>query len=302
MKKINDACSSVDYVRNLDELGENPVGNKKLWLRGFKSPLTLEQVLAINGKMWKRYMTTVYKYLTGTKDSYGKGIEPTPAYKKLIEDFDSILDARDGEAWVDLCCGQGNVSKRLLSKVGAQGTVHASDIMPDLPLSLKEDRRVKIKYFDVCMGFDCIQDSSVDGFASNMGFVYAIYFLYNGQKYMGKKAFQLILAELFKKLKSGGRLIFSSPKKNTNFVKVFTASIRHMLNVAGWIKDGNIRPITGLRILLFALKIAYFGRIGMFHLYSEEEFMEMLSVIGFTNIQTKYSFAGQDLIIRAVKP
>lgn len=302
MEEIKNVCSTKDYIRSIEELGENSVDNKKLWLPGFKSPMTLEQVLVVNEKMWKRYMTTVYKYLTGTKDSCGKGIEPTPAYKKLIEDFNSMLDAKEGETWADLCCGQGNVSRCLVSKVGLNGAVHASDIMPDLPMILKEDRRVKIKYFDVCMGFDCIQDNSMDGFASNMGFVYAAYFLYKGSKYMGKTAFRLILSELFRKLKSGGRLVFSSPKRNTNFSKVFTASIGHMINIVGWIKDGNIRPITGLRILLFALKIAYFGRIGIFHLYSDAEFTQMLAKVGFRNIQTKYSFAGQDLIIRAEKP
>lgn len=285
----------TNIARYVEEFKEAIGMSHQLWLPGFPRIMTLEQVLKRIVQMWKKYMV-IYKFLSGN-DS----IEPTPAYAELLEKFKNTVKAFRGARILVLGCGPARELEGLLDIIGPDGRIVVTDIIFDLPEKITRDSRVKIIRLDFCEGFGALKNEvPFDIVLSNMSIVYTPCYKSkeHDDKYLiGLPAFKAMLGDIKSMLTKGGQFVFSSPVKNQKFGRIFLASIKHMVNVIGWIRDRNIRPITGAKILGYAQKISYFGKVGLFHLYDEIELRAILREVELTNVEITHAFCEQDFIV-----
>lgn len=215
-------------------------------------------------------------------------LERAEPYQKLMNDVAAFVPDEMNGRWLDMGSGSGGVvdifiKKKLLPSF----EVSATDIDPTMIRHLEQRFAkvpfVKTRMLDLAPPID-IPNNSLDGVTANLVLPYVTY--HHGE--IGKKAFIDILKDVHKILRPGGVFIWSTPKKNVNFGRVFAESWKNVFD------PRNISHIYyGPAILRQALKIQRKGKIGLYSFLSRDELREVLAGIGFKDIIFKRSMAGQ---------
>ncbi|PIR44272.1 hypothetical protein COV23_00715 [Candidatus Wolfebacteria bacterium CG10_big_fil_rev_8_21_14_0_10_31_9] len=235
-------------------------------------------------KFWNNY-AKFYHYL-----------ERSNSYKDLINDFSDELPDKISGKWVDLGSGSGAITELLNKKNDFKNTqITATDfdsvMLNYLTKRFSNNNNINIKNVDIAHSLD-FADNYLDGVTANLVLPYVIH--HEGE--IGKKAFKKLLKEIFRTIKPGGYFIWSSPKNNVNFLWVFIASWRNILDY----KNLN-HAYYGPAILGQALKIQYKGKRDIYHFLNTKNLYNILSEIGFREIKLKRSMAGQVNIISCKK-
>lgn len=237
-------------------------------------------------KFWSNY-AKFYHYL-----------EKADPYKDLIAEFNKDISNPLQGKWLDLGSGSGAVVDLLTKKMGnllSKIEIFATDIEPLMLNSLSKrfskNKNVKIKELDLAYSFN-FPENYFDGITANLVLPYLIH--HEGE--IGVKGFIKLLEDIYKILKHGGKLIWSTPKKNVNFFHVFLASWKNILDFK------NLEHLYyGPAILKQALQIQNKGKHGIYHFLDIEELKNILEKIGFTDINFMRSMAKQVDIISCTK-
>jgi hypothetical protein len=108
---------------------------------------------------------------------------------------------------------------------------------------------------------------------------------------------------MFRLLRPGGHLVWSTPKYGVNFVWVFVASIPDMLNIYEYIANKDItRILQGTRILKHALAIQKKGKGGKYTFLTKDDLENILLNIGFMQPTWTKTFSQQVWVNRVYKP
>lgn len=230
-------------------------------------------------------------------------LEKARAYRRLANTIEEFIEPNEGDIWLDVGCGPAkmseliwNKSEKRVEKIVAMDIVlspaqkRLATLKPSLPVQLmKVDISVPLPF----------KDNSFDGIVANLVLSYVAKF--NGSQ--GKDAFVAVLKEMFRVLKPGGHLVWSTPKENVHFEWVFLSSIPEMLNIWEYIyhKDCG-RILQGVRVLKHALEIQKKGKQGIYTFLPVEELNKILQDIGFVNPIWKLTFARQVWVNKTYKP
>jgi ubiquinone/menaquinone biosynthesis C-methylase UbiE len=226
-------------------------------------------------------------------------LERADPYKKLIDDFSKNLPDIIRGKWIDLGSGSGAIVQLLTEKIKNpqfEAEIFGTDIEPRMLEYLSgrfnKNKNVNIKKLDLALSFD-FSENYFDGITANLILSYLIH--HEGE--IGEKGFIKLLKDVYGILKPGGVFIWSTPKKNVNFFKVFAASWKNILD------PSNLDHLYyGPAIFKQALQIQNKGKKGIYHFLDIKYLEKILSDIGFTDIKFTRSMAGQVDIISCKKP
>lgn len=242
-------------------------------------------------------------------EEYGRiyfNLEKARPYNNLTNCIERHIEPKEGEVWFDVGCGPLTISELIYEKSkGGVKQIEAIDVVLK-PAREKLARLSKSgRHLQVNLNYASITDSLpykdnfFDGIGANLILPYVIDFMGS----CGKSALEGVLREMFRVLKPGGHMVWSTPKNGVNFLWVFIASIPDMLNVYEYIVRKDItRILQGTRILSHALAIQKKGKEGEYTFLARSEIENMLLNIGFINPKWEKTFTKQVWVNKVYKP
>ncbi len=242
-------------------------------------------------------------------EEYGKiypNLEKAKPYDNLARTFKKFLDPKEDEVWLDVGCGPLRVSELVYEKSGRKvKTIEAIDIVLNPAkekLARLSERGIRLpinlKYASITDPLPYPNDH-FDGIGANLILPYVTDF--RGRK--GRDALEGVLREMFRVLRPGGHLVWSTPKCGVNFVWVFIASAPDMLNVYEYIAHKDVtRILQGTRILKHALTIQKKGKTGVYSFLQKDELEKLLLQIGFVSPLWEKTFTRQVWVNKFFKP
>lgn len=243
------------------------------------------------GELWEPY-AEIYSNL-----------EKAWPYRNLSESIERLTTPRKGDVWLDVACGPAKMSEMVCKKAeGEIGKVIAFDVIlkpaRERLAKLETSFPIKLVYVSLTDPLP-FPDNYFNGIVANLCLPYVIDF--RGKK--GKEALEAVLSEMFRLLKQGGHMVWSTPKANVHFQWNFVHSIPDMLNVWEYIYRRDVtRILQGTTILKHALKIQENGKKGVYTFLPKDELEELLLQIGFVNPNWEKTFTQQVWVNRVYKP
>lgn len=229
-------------------------------------------------------------------------LEDTKPYYDLAESIEEFINPRAGEIWLDAGCGPAKMSQIIWkkSKRKVKKIIGIDIVLKPAKETLakkSEDIPFELKYASLNERLP-FASNSFDGIISNLCLSYVIEF--EGKK--GERAFEAVVREMYRILKPGGYMVWSTPKHNVHFQWNFIYSIPDMLNIKKQIDHGVIGLSVGVRILKHALEIQRKGREDIYTFLPKDKLESLLLQIGFVNPTWGKTFARQVWVNRVEKP
>ena len=234
------------------------------------------------------------------------GQHDLPPYQQLLADTIEWADPRPGERWLDLGCGGGAITRALWERTGgAVARIVGADCAEANALAYDRLRQTLTPAGDeiqfVCHNFSSglapFADCDFDNVVSGLSISYAESFDPVTRRWT-TAAYDRVLAEVFRVLRPGGRVVFSVNVPNPSWARVGRFSLFAALRAE--------RP---LRYLKRAWRMMWYGRwlkrearAGRFHYLPAEAVTGKLARCGFTQVAHRLSYCDQAFIFRAVKP
>ena len=238
-------------------------------------------------------------------EEYGRiyyHLEDAKPYYDLARSIEEFIEPRAKDIWLDAGCGPAKMSQIVWKKSkGKVKKIIGIDIVlkpaRETLAKMSENIPFELRYANLGERLP-FSDNFFDGIVANICLSYVIDF--EGKK--GKEALEAVLREMYRILKPGGHMVWSTPKHNVHFQWNFIHSIPDMLNIKKQISHGVIGLSVGMRILKHALEIQKKGKKGIYTFLSKDELEKLLFKIGFVNPSWQKTFTRQVWVNRIYKP
>ena len=232
-----------------------------------------------------------------------KNLEKARPYSSLSKTIEGLIEPKPGDIWLDVGCGPAKMSQLVWkkSKKSISKVVGIDIVLSPAQKTLEQtNHEMPLELIYANLGEVLpLPDNYFDGIIANLVIPYVTDF--NGKT--GIEAFTAVLKEMYRVLKPGGQIIWSTPKKNVHFQWVFVASIPDMLNPIPYILKRDItRILQGVGILKHALEIQKKGKKSLYNFLPIKQIEKILEQIGFSNLLWKRTFSRQVLVNKAYKP
>lgn len=228
-------------------------------------------------------------------------------YQELLQDTARWLDIRPGERWLDLGCGCGQLTALLWQRSGGQvGEIVAMDCNAVNEGAIAKLRRklsasgkappIPFIAGNFSAGLPQFADASFDGIVSGLAISYAESCDAQTGRYTDE-AYNRLLAEMFRVVKPGGRVVFSVNVPNVRFWPIFWKSLRLAFRISKPAKT----LVNSLRMMAYGRWLQREARRGRFHYFPIGEIENRLRRVGFGDFHYCHSYAEQAYVIAAGK-
>jgi SAM-dependent methyltransferase len=234
------------------------------------------------------------------------GQHELPAYQRLLADTAEWLDPRAGERWLDLGCGCGQLTKALWEKSrGALAEVAALDcaapngrVIDRLRGQVQPpaDERLHFVHADFSSGLAGWANERFDGVVSGLAIQYAESYSEETGGWT-TDAYEHLLREVFRVLKSGGRFVFSVNVPEPAWGKVGVRSLAGILRSP---KPGRYLK-NMLRMYRYGRWLTRESRRGRFHYLPTQAIVTRLIDAGFVQIEHRLTYCDQAYLVRCRK-
>jgi ubiquinone/menaquinone biosynthesis C-methylase UbiE len=235
------------------------------------------------------------------------GQHELPPYRRLLADTVEWAHPRPGEAWLDLGCGGGALTRAMWEASSGQlSEVVGLDVAAVNATAynrLREELRpppgdrVRFITHDFSAGLGLFTERAFDGVISGLSISYAESFD-EATGTWTTAAYDRLLAEVFRVLRPGGRFVFSVNVPGPAWGKVAWYSLVGVRTAR--------RPLKYLkkawRMLRYGAWLKKEARKGRFHYLSAAAVTHRLAGAGFTSIEHRLSYVGQAFVFRCRKP
>lgn len=234
------------------------------------------------------------------------GQHDLPPYRRLLVDTLDWAAPAAGEAWLDLGCGGGALTRALWERTGgAVGRVVGADcaaanaaaydrLRAALPAAA--DRLAFVRH-DFSAGLGPFPDGGFDHAVSGLAVSYAESFDPAAGRWT-EAAYDRLLREVRRVLRPGGRFVFSVNVPDPSWGRVARASLLAALRTA--------RPLRHLkrswRMLRYGRWLTRAARSGRFHYLPHPAVAAKLAAAGFARVEHRLSYCDQAYLFRAVRP
>jgi len=230
-------------------------------------------------------------------------LEKARPYYNLSRTIEKLIEPKRGDIWLDIGCGPAKMSQLIWEKSRrkVKKIIGIDIVLKPARETLKKVNKplpLELVYANIGERLP-FPDDYFDGIVANLVLPYVIDF----EGYTGNEALKRVLEEMYRILKPGGHMVWSTPQKNVHFQWVFVASLPDMLNIYAYIVHKDItRILQGTRILKHALGIQKKGKKGVYTFLSKEELEMLLTQIGFRGFIWRKTFARQVWVNKVFKP
>jgi SAM-dependent methyltransferase len=229
-----------------------------------------------------------------------------PPYQQLLRDTVEWLNPGPGERWLDLGCGNGQLSRALWVKSGGRveaiigvdveeasekafAALRATLNPTPTPMCLRFVAR------DFAKGFADWPGDQFAGIVSALALPYAESSDVNGV--WTETAYDRVLTEVHRLLRPGGAFVFSVNVPEPSWSRIAWHSVSASFRTA--------RPLRSLksawRMWSYARWLTQESRHGRFHYLPIEAVIEKLTAARFVRIEHRISYAGQAYVVRCWK-
>ena len=228
-----------------------------------------------------------------------------PVFHRLVAETLDLAAPKAGEAWLDLGCGGGTLTRGLWERSGgAVGRVVGLDYAAanaaryeTLARELSSGDRIAFEHGDFSGGLARFADASFDHAVSGLAISYAEHFDEASGRWT-QEAYDALLGEVFRVLKPGGRFVFSVNVPEPSWWAVGLRSL------VGAVSQSR-RP---LKFLKNCLRMNGYGawlkaeaRAGRFHYLPAAETATKLRAAGFVDVRHTLTYARQAFLFTATK-
>jgi len=207
-------------------------------------------------------------------------------YQELLEEICEELEIKKGEKILEAGCGTGNLALKIQQRGAEVVGLDNSEVA--LKICHKKDPGIELVFADLGEKLPFPNDFFDKIASSNT--LYAI----------AEKNQIKILKELYRVLKSGGKIVIVNPRRAANSRKIFLNHLKKSVE-----KKGLLKTLWGLIKIkpLLLLKMAYYNyKIEKEACFlNERELRELLEKANFKNIETKLVYANQAILASATK-
>ncbi|MDZ7798497.1 MAG: class I SAM-dependent methyltransferase [Patescibacteria group bacterium] len=230
-------------------------------------------------KFWNKY-----------HKAYNKFVELSPSYNELLNLVVKNLKLRNSDIILDAGCGPGQISKKLLD-MGHE--VHSIDNSKKA-LKLLNEKHKNAKLYHADLGNKLL-------FPNNLfDRIICINTLY----VFKKKHLHLIVKEFYRIIKKGGIIVVTDPLKSFKNIKIFKNDCRLFFKNYGFFR-GLFFIIKNIKIYIILL---YFNKIidrkakgGFYNFFSVKDYISLFSKNNFRVINSQIVYAGQNIMLIAIK-
>jgi ubiquinone/menaquinone biosynthesis C-methylase UbiE len=236
------------------------------------------------------------------------GQHELPPYQRLLADTIAWCEPQEGQRWLDLGCGCGQLTKALWQK--SQGKVRqiiGLDCAAVNDIAFEQLRRtvtpratadqINFCHANFSDGLGSFADGSFDGAISGLAIQYAESFDEKTGTWT-TDAYDHLLREVCRLLRPGGCWVFSVNVPEPGWKRVALASLTGLLRaprITRYVKNS-------LRMMKYGSWLTREARRGRFHYLAADEIEKRLSRAGFTAIEHKLSYVKQAYVLRCRKP
>jgi len=241
-------------------------------------------------------------------DSYAKNVSikyrrtyyESPTYQSMVRAIDQFINPKRDEVWGDLGCGALQMSKLILKKTKDIGKIYAMDVFLAAArgelLNIERPQAVELVYGSLTDSLP-FPNNFFNGIIVNCAFTFIIE--HEGET--GETGLKKLFQEIYRVLKPGGVLVWSSPCKDANNILGVIPSVGYALNPYLWFKLKTFLPIGIVMILKHTKTLLKKGKSGIYPILSRARYEEISSSVGFVNSEWEYTFGHQGEANRVYK-
>ncbi len=209
-------------------------------------------------------------------------------YRELLEAICHELNIKPGEKILEAGCGTGNLALKI--KERGANVVGIDNCEAALEIYKKKDPDAELVLADLTQKLP-FPDNYFDKIACN-NVLYTI----------PKNRQPRLLAEFYRILRPGGKIVLANPKKGFKVYKIYIAGIKENFRREGVAKS----VLKILKLANFSIKILYYNRLiareSEFHFFDIDEQKRILAKAGFRNAtDTELVYGRQCLLNSAIK-